>query len=252
MTDKLAKAYINLNGVLRALTYLCALDPVASDIVKDADITVQFRVKNGPAARLAFKGGTCAFESGKGKNDISLYFSTPEKFNNMVDGKGNPSIRKGFTKLGFLLKDFMKLTKRMEYFLKPAPDTVQDDKFKEINTLLTFYTAFNAVAEIGMHDPVGKKVISRAANGQLCVSIENTPHMVRVKVNKGYVKPIDASDGSPEMRLTFADVAKTDDILNGRSDFITGIGSGDVKMSGYIPVMMAVEHLVPRLVLYLK
>jgi hypothetical protein len=170
----------------------------------------------------------------------------------MVDGKGNPSIHKGFTKLGFLLKDFTKLTKRMEYFLRPAADTAQNDKFKEINTLLTFYTAFNSVAEIGMHDPVGMQVIKHAANGQLCASIENTPHMVRVKVNKGYMKPIDASDGSPEMHLKFADIAKTDDILNGRNDFLTAIGNGDVKMTGYIPVMMSVEHLVPRLALYLK
>ncbi len=250
--DQLAKAYINLNGVLRALTYLCALDPVASDIVKDADVTVQFRVKNGPAARLVFKRGTCKFLSGRGKNDISLYFSTPEKFNNMMEGKGNPFIRKGFTKLGFLLKDFMKLTKRLEYFLKPAPDTVRDEKYGEINTLLTFYTAFNSVAEIGMHDSVGKKIIGHAANGQLCASIENTPHIVRVKIDKGYMKPIDASDGSPEMHLTFADVEKTGDILSGKSDFITGIGHGDVKISGYIPVMMSVEHLVPRLALYLK
>jgi hypothetical protein len=162
----MAKAYINLNGVLRALTYLCDLDAEASDIIKGADLTVQFSVKNGPAARLKFKNGKCTFEDGKGKNNISLYFSSPEKFNNMVDGKGNPSIHKGFTKLGFLLKNFMKLTKRMEYFLNPAPDTVQDDKFKEINTLLTFYTAFNSVAEIGMHDPVGMKVIQKAAKGQ--------------------------------------------------------------------------------------
>jgi hypothetical protein len=248
----MAKAYINLKGVLRALVYLCELDAEASDIIKGADITVQFSVKNGPAARLKFKDGKCSFEDGKGKNNISLYFSSPEKFNNMVDGKGNPSIHKGFTKLGFLLKNFTKLTKRMEYFLKPAPDTIQDTKFKEINTLLTFYTAFNSVAEIGMHDPVGMKVIQKAANGQLCACIENTPHMVRVKVDKAYMKPIDISDGSPEIYLTFADLKKTDDILNGKSDFLTAIGSGDVKMTGYIPVMMSVEHLVPRLAVYLK
>ncbi len=76
-----------------------------------------------------------------------------------------PTILKGFTKLGFLLKDFGKLTARLEYFLRPDEKTVQDEKFKEISTLLTFYTAFNALAEIGMNDPVGVQVIKKRRTG---------------------------------------------------------------------------------------
>jgi hypothetical protein len=252
MADQQAKAYINLKGVLRSLTYLCDMDSEAAKIIEKADITVQFRVKNGPTARLIFRNGKCSFEDGEGKSDIKLYFSSPEKFNKMIEGKGMPSIRKGFTKLGFLLKDFSNLTKRMEYYLKPAPDTVQDERFKEINTLLTFYTAFNSLAEICMHDPVGKKVIEKACSGQLCACIENTPHAVRLKIDKGYAKIIGESDGSPEFYLTFRDVVKTNEVLNGISDFITAVGLGDVKMKGFIPVMMSVQHLVPLLSVYLK
>lgn len=245
-------AYINMKGVLRSLTYLCDLDEQASDIVKDASLTVQFSVKNGPAARLAFSGGKCRFDDGKGKSDIKLYFSSPEKFNDLMNGKGTPMILKGFTKLKFLLKDFSRLTKRMEYFLRPAPDTVQDERFKEISTLLTFYTAFNSLPEIGMHDPVGEKIIAHAASGQLCALVENTAHMVRAKVEKGSMKTLDSSDGSPEIKLVFSDLKTVSDVFNGRSDFLSAIGFGDVKMSGYIPVMQAVEHLVPLLAGYLK
>lgn len=250
--NQLAKAYINMKGVLRSLTYLCDLDAQASDIVKDADLTVQFCVRNGPAARLSFIKGKCSFEDGKGKSDIKLYFSSPQKFNNLMDGKGMPMILKGFTKLKFLLKDFSQLTKRMEYFLRPVPDTAQDEKFKEISTLLTFYTAFNSLPEIGMHDPVGEKIIAHAASGQLCALVENTAHMVRAKVEKGSMKTLDSSDGSPEIKLVFSDLKTVSDVFNGRSDFLSAIGFGDVKMSGYIPVMQAVEHLVPLLAGYLK
>ena len=252
MTDQLAKACINMKGVLRALTYLCDLDTEAADIIKTANLTVQFSVKNGPAARLIFKSGNCAFEDGKGSADIKLYFSTPEKFNALMDGNGTPTILKGFTKLGFLLKDFGKLTDRLAHFLKPDKDTVQDDKFKEVSTLLTFYTAFNALPEIGMYDPVGAKVMQKSASGQLCVSIAGTEHVVRMKVGKGSMKTIAASDGSPELYMTFSSIEKTGDVLGGRSDFLTAIGFGDVKLKGYIPVMMAVEHLVPRLAAYLN
>jgi hypothetical protein len=252
MTDQLTKACINMKGVLRSLTYLCDLNREASDIIKDTNLTVQFSVREGPAARLIFKDGKCAFEDGKGKATIKLYFSSPGKFNALMDGKGMPTILKGFTKLGFLLKDFGKLTARLEHFLRPDGQTVQDEKFKEISTLLTFYTAFNALPEIGIFDPVGAEVMKKASKGQLLVSIENTAHAVRMMVGKGTMKTIAASDGSPEMQMTFSSLDKAGDVLGGRSDFLTALGLGDVKMSGYIPVMMSVEHLVPMLSAYLK
>ncbi len=252
MTDQMAKAYINMKGVLRALTYLCDLDHAAGELIQGADVTVQFSVRHGPAARLVFKGGKCTFEDGKGRSNIKLWFPTPEKFNGMMDGKGNPTILKGFTKLGFLMKTFTHLTKRLEYFLKPGEDTVQDEAFRTISTLLTFYTAFNALPEIGMHDPVGKIIMQKGGNGQLCVSIADTDYNVRLKVAKGQINTLDASDGSPEMQLVFSSLEKTNDVLNGKRDFITAIGYGDVKVKGYIPVMMSVEHLVPRLANYFK
>ncbi len=252
MKDAMTMACVNMKGVLRALVYLCALDGEASAIVKEADITLQFSVKNGPAARLCFRKGQCTFEEGKGDADIKLHFSSPEKFNALMGGKGTPTILKGFMKLGFLLKDFTQLTGRLEHFLRPAPDEAHDEKFWEVSTLLTFYTAFGALPEIGTHDAVGAQVMKKAANGQMVVSVEGTGHAVRVKVGKGVMRVIPESDGSPEMRLSFSDIGTTGDVLAGRTDFLTGIGTGGVRMSGYIPVMMSVEHLVPLLGAYLN
>lgn len=252
MTDSMAKACINMKGVLRSLTYLCRLDAQAAEVIKGADITVQFSVKNGPAARLRFDHGQCGFEDGKGDADIKLWFSSPEKFNALMDGNGMPTILKGFTKLNFLLKDFGKLSERLAYYLRPDPQQAQDEKFKEISTLLTFYTAFNALPEIGMHDPIGAQVVKKAASGQLCASIDGTEHTVRVKVGKGVMRILKDSDGSPEMYLKFSGIGEVGDVLNGRTDFLTAIGLGGVRMSGYIPVMMSVEHLVPLLGAYLK
>jgi hypothetical protein len=54
------------------------------------------------------------------------------------------------------------------------------------------------------------------------------------------------------MQLIFSSLQKTSDVLNGKRDFITAVGYGDVKVKGFIPVMMSVEHLVPMLASYLK
>jgi hypothetical protein len=252
MSDQKAMAYINMNGVLRAMQYLCELDGEAKAFIKAFDISVQFTVKDGPAARLIFKDGKCVFEKGKGKTAIKLSFSSPEHFNRMMDGKANPMILKGFTKLNFLTKDFMWLSKRLEYFLKPTEESMKTPGYKEINTILTFLTAFNSMAEIGMHDPVGQVILNHDRRGVFSASIDNTAYTVRLKMAKGRIETVESAEGAPEMRLAFKDIDKASDLLNGKSDFLSAIGFGDVKISGYMPLMQSVELLVPRVGMYLK
>jgi len=252
MTDTMTKAYINMNGVLHAMVYLCDLDKESQTFIKPFDLTIQFCVKSGPVARLNFKNGKCTFMKGKDKADIKLSFRSPEHFNNMLDGKAMPIITKGFTKLSFLTKKFTYLSKRLEYYLKPTDESWKQDDYKEINTILTFYTAFNSLAEIGMHDPVGRKVMQKDRKGLFCASIESTGDIVRLKMGKGSITTIPDSDGSPEMHLVFSDIDKTNDVLNGKSDFLTAIGFGDVKIKGYMPLMQSVELLVPKIAAYLK
>jgi len=252
MSDQKAKAYINMNGALRAMEYLCELDSEAKAFIKEFNIVIQFSVKNGPAARLIFKDGRCVFERGKGKSNIKLYFPSPGHFNKMMDGKANPVILKGFTKIGFLTKNFTYLSKRLEYFLKPAGESMNQPVYKEINTILTFLTAFNSLAEIGMHDPIGQEIMRHDRKGVFCASIAGTGYSVKLKMSKGQIAPVGSSEGAPEMHLDFKDIDKANDLLNGKSDFISAIGFGDVKISGYMPLMQSVELLVPRVAMYLK
>lgn len=252
MTDSETKAHVNLNGVLRALQYLCELDAESAAFIKPLNLVIQFAIRNGPAARLIFRDGRCRFEKGKGKSSIKLYFSSPGHFNRMMDGKAAPLILKGYTKIGFLTRDFTFLTKRLEYFLKPTEEAWNKEGYKEINTILTFYTAFNSLAEIGMHDPVGRQILQKERNGLFCASIRGTKHIVRLKMGKGRMETVEDSDGSPEMHLVFDSIDKTNDLLNGRSDFFSAIGFGDVRIKGYMPLMQSVELLVPRIGAYLK
>jgi hypothetical protein len=252
MTDQTAKAYINMNGVLRAIQYLCELDEEAKKFVAPLNTSIQFAVNNGPAARLLFQGGKCLFEKGKGDAAIKLSFSSPEHFNLMMDGKKNPTILKGFTQLGFLTKDFTFLTKRLEYCLRPTEEALKQQGYKQINTILTFYTAFNSMAEIGMHDPVGQKIMQNDRKGLFCASIEGTGHAVMLKMAKGSIESAAKDDGSPKMYLVFRNTDVAFDLLNGKSDFLTAIGMGDVKINGFMPLMQSVELLVPRVAMYLK
>ena len=234
------------------MQYLCALDEESKKFIQPLDISIQFSVKGGPDARLIFHGGKCVLKKGKGDAVIKLSFSSPEHFNLMMDGKKNPMILKGFTKLAFLTKDFTFLTKRLEYYLKPTEEALKQPEYKRINTILTFYTAFNSMAEIGMHDPIGQKILQNDRKGLFIAEIEETGDKVMLKMSKGQMEVVEKEENLPVMHLGFSTIGKAFDLLNGQSDFLTAIGFWDVKISGYMPLMQSVELLVPRVAMYLK
>lgn len=252
MKSQVAKAYINLHSIVRCLTQLCVLDQGVSEQIRKRNLVVQFVVKNGPSARLIFRDGICSFEKGKDACDIKLYFSSCEHFNNMMDGKANPMILKGFTKLGFLQNDFVSLLKRVEYYLKPTEELLQNSEYQRINTVLTFYVAFHALAQVGMHDPVGKALMHKAKTGVLYAFITGTDVATRLKLSPGLIEEISQTGNLPEFEFRFTSIEKANDLLLGKTNFLTAIGMGDVQMGGYIPIMQTVEHLLPLASSYLS
>ena len=110
MTDAKTLAYINLYGILGTLENLCELDAEASALAQvKKPVSIAFSVKGGPSATLTFKGGRCRMEQGVDpKATVLLPFGSCEKFNGMIDGTVTPIPVKGFHKIGFLLKNFMK------------------------------------------------------------------------------------------------------------------------------------------------
>ena len=101
MTDALTLSYINLYAVLGALEPLCELVPEAATLIADTKVSLGIIVKNGPAATLIFDHGTVRIVDDVSQCQIKLPFSTPEKFNGMIDGTVTPIPSKGFTKIGF-------------------------------------------------------------------------------------------------------------------------------------------------------
>ena len=111
MTDSRTLAYINLYSILGSIPLLCELDENASALVKGKKVSIGITVKNGPSATLIFDDGKCKFVEGCDKCDVKLPFSTPEKFNGMIDGTVTPIPSKGFT-FKNPLKKLRKITKK--------------------------------------------------------------------------------------------------------------------------------------------
>ncbi|NQU51609.1 MAG: hypothetical protein HQ522_03625, partial [Bacteroidetes bacterium] len=138
MSYHLIKAGINLYAVIKNLEDLIALDEECRNLIKGKKLSIQFIVKNGPTAWVKFENDACQVGKGKMKSpNVKLWFKSPEHLNKMFDGDANPIPLKGYTKLGFLTKDFPKITDKLEYYLKPELVENPSAEYIAINTRFT-------------------------------------------------------------------------------------------------------------------
>jgi len=252
MSYDLIKANLNLYAVLQNLEDLVAFDPEIAQMAKDWNISIQFIVKNGPKAFIEFKDGVCTHGRGKYKRpSVKLFLPSPSGLNKMMDGEGGPIPLKGFTKLGFLLKDFPKVTDKLEYYLKPTDELLKDKNYLNLNTQMTMNTAAFAIREIGLLDPMVKGVASHIRNGTVLLNVLPNGPAVNITFKDGDIIPAKGKVDKPMAMLTFKNIKVASDFLNGKSDAFTAIASGDVLIKGQTGMMDGISLILDRIPHYL-
>ena len=244
-------AHINLHAVIKSITHLYELDEEIKEIIGDRKIAIQFIVRNGPSGLLKFEDRKCTFEEGRHKNNVILFFISPNHFNKMVDGRSNPIPLKGFTKLGFLTNEFKKITDKLEYYLKPTRNLLNNPEYAKINTILTFYTAFNALCQIANTDEIGIYTAKRLCDGNVLATI-GTAEQMFIKVKNHFLS---AYTGVPKKilaKMEFLDYETANGMLNGTMDTYSCIGSKKVQMSGYIPLLDNLNALLYQTSMYMR
>ena len=251
MTDNLTKACINLFAILRNLEDLCEIDAEAKELIAGKNISIQFIVKDGPNAIVAFKDGKVRIMEGVGKCDLKLYFSSPQKLNDMFDGKGNPIPLKGFSKIKFMTNEFTKLTDRLAYYLKPTDELLKNKEYFRINTLLTMYTAIFALAQIGNYDRLGKIDAARIPNGIVSVTVKTGEAKVFLTVKNGRLTASKTVKQPARAFLVFSSLEVANAILSGKLATYIALGEGEFEVKGYINMLDNVNKilaLVPKYV----
>lgn len=252
MDPELVKANLNLYAVLKNLEDLCEFDKEMKELTANWNISIQFNVRKGPCAWVSFSNGKCAVSRGKIKKpSIVLFFISPKHLNRMFDGNANPIPLKGFTKLGFLTKEFPKLTDRLSYYLKPTDELIKDKKYFKMNTRLTLNTAAFAVPEIAEGDPVGAKVASKIPDGTVEIKIFPRFHSVNITFHKGKAFACKGNGENVMALMEMKNLEVAGDFLNGRSDPFTAIASGDVSIRGIVPMLDNMSILLDRVQHYL-
>ena len=262
--DNVTMEKMNLFAGLRNIEDLCKMDPVSKDLIKDANLGVEFNVPEVGSAVLTFRNGECTFTRGKGKSALKLYLTSPEHFNKLIAPPVNPKTGKpkmvipifyNVFKVGFLLNQFTKLAERLSYYLQPEPDKkeelLKDPAYFETNTILTAYTAFYAMSEIANSDFVGKAIARRMPDGVIACEVGGTDLAMNITVknhkfvtNKGKVK-------EPRATMVFGDLQFAHDLLNGKTSSFTGMGTGQFQVKGYVEMLEQMAKLLTQVSIYL-
>jgi hypothetical protein len=252
MSTDLIKANLNLHAVLKNLEDLVRFDEECARNAAGWEISIQFKVRKGPRAYIAFSKGTCTVDRGVCKRpSIVLYFFSPGHLNRMFDGKAMPVILKGFTKLGFLTKDFDALTKKLEYYLKPTPELLAKKDYMNVNTCFTITTATFALAEIAMFDPIGK-LLAGHASGTLMLSILPNGPALGLTFSHGEAVARKGKPDKPMAAMIFKDMKSANDILNSKADTFSAVVKGNLMLRGQIGMIDTVGSMLDRIPLYLS
>lgn len=253
MTDSRTLAYINLRAILGSIPLLCELDAEAAELIRDKNVILGFSVKNGPVGSLAFGGGKCWFVDTCDACHVKLPFSSPEKFNGMIDGTVTPIPSKGFTKIGFLLKTFMPLTDILSHYLRPTEEDLADEKFFEISTTLMFHIIASAIACIGNEDKVGQASASYITDGAIRLAIGGDPDLTQTLLCRDHkltlCEKYEGEDITSYMR--FENIRTARDLFDGKLNAVAAVGKGLVRIGGMISQVDNVNRILDRVALYL-
>lgn len=253
MSHQLIKAGINLYAVLKNLEDLIALDEESRNLIKDKNISIQFLVKNGPSAWVKFVSETCQVGQGKLKGaNVKLWFKSPEHLNKMFDGDANPIPLKGFTKLGFLTKDFPKITDKLEYYLKPEEVENPSEEYIAINTRFTLTVAAFALSEIAKYNKKAKITASHIPNGKIQLRVLPNDPAIYLTVKDGVISATKGTTENPDAIMEMKNMQTANDFLNGKSNPFLAIASGDVIIWGITSMLDNLSLILAKVQKYVS
>ena len=248
--DQRTLAFINLYAVLGTLPELCRLSPQAQAYIRNQNVRLGIAVKGGPAATLVFENSTCRLEAGADNCTIKLPFSSPEKFNGMIDGTVTPIPTKGFTKIGFLTGNFIKLTDLLTRYLRASEEDLANEQFFETSTRLMFHLIVEAIAQIGNEDPVGQASASYIVDGKIRLSIKGGPCAHIAAENHKLTAVQQPCEDSLSL-MEFADMKLARALFDGKVNAVACVGTGQVRLEGMISQLDNVNRILDRVALYL-
>ena len=254
MKDTRAMAYVNMYGVLGTLEDLCALDGKAKEILAGLKkpVSLCLEVKGGPCCTFHFTREGCRMTEGDTDCTCKMRFSSPEKFNALIDrAKPGMPVKGVVQLLSFLTGPFTRLTDRLTQLLRPSDEAMRDRAFFEESTILTMYTIAGAISALANTDPIARISASYTVDGDVSLGIKDTVQMtIRVKDHR--FTTIKQPSPSPRVIMEFHDVELAHGLFTGKASTLDEMCRGTIYLSGMISMADNVNRILDRVSVYLK
>jgi hypothetical protein len=250
-----AKAFTNLFAAMGTLEKYVELVPEAKEIANKANISVRFKVADGPDGIIVFENGKCQVLPYDGrKASIVIACKSPQMFNDVVDGKVTPipqlpGLFKALKFMGKPTSPFNVLTKGMTDILRRTE--FKNDEEKKVTTILSFYTMVAGIAQVGNEDEIAQHAMRRMVDGEVSVSIRGVCDATIVKKD-GKLSVIKEKSTRPRSFMTFGDIDTAYGLISGQVDSMTCISKGTLEASGHMLMLDNVNKILNRVPLYLK
>jgi hypothetical protein len=242
-----------LYAVLQNLEELVRLDATAAALVKPWNAAIQFNVWGGPAGYLEFAAGACKHGRGRcGHPSVSLWFVSAAHLNKMFDGKAMPIPLRGLTRLGWLSKEFSKLTDRLGYYLKPAGAVPTDEAYGRVRATLMLQTALFAAGELAAHEPTCRQIAARIPDGVLAVDVLPDGPRLQVVAAGGRLSVEKRAADRPAVKMVFRDIGVVGDLLEKRVDSFRAVAEGRIIIAGMLPIIDDFGLILDRVERYLS
>ena len=253
MIEQKALSYANMYGVLGTLQMLCELDDTAKKILQKIKkpISVCFQVKDGPCRTFHFDEKGCKITEGSDDTDCKMNFSSPEKFNLMIN-ESKPGIPvKGTVRLlMFLTGTFTELTNRLTELLRPSEESLKDRAFFEESTLLTMYTVAGAVSGLANSDSIAMISAGNTVDGDVSLGVKDKAQ-VTIRVKDHRFETVYAEAKNPKAIMEFADIDLAYGLFNGTVSTINEMCKGNIRLAGVLSMVDNINRILDRVSLYL-
>lgn len=253
MIEQKALSFANMYGVLGALEKLCELDDSAKEILQKIKkpISVCFQVKDGPCRTFHFDKKGCKITEGSDNPDCKMNFSSPEKFNLMIN-ESKPGIPvKGTVRLlMFLTGTFTELTNRLTELLRPSEESLKDRAFFEESTLLTMYTVAGAISGLANSDSIAMISAGNTVDGEVALGVKDKAQ-VTIRVKGHRFETVYAEAKNPKAIMEFADIDLAYGLFSGTVSTINEMCKGNIRLAGVLSMVDNINRILDRVSLYL-
>lgn len=246
-------ARLNLHAVLPLLEEVVAEDIEARELVRGWNAVIQFSVIGGPAAHLVFTNGRLEVKRGRYRwPTVAFTLTSSAALNKMFSGSGFaiPLVWKGFWH-PVMLSRFMKLTKRLDAYMKADyTEGSRDSDGFDLALKLFLYAAIFGIKELGENDPDVSQIVAALPDGMAEMRVLPDGPVAHISVRNGRFSPARGKATGASVYMEFRDGRVAMELFQGRLDAMAAIGRCDIVLRGLIPLVDGLSAIMDRLGTY--